>query len=416
MKQVLDLHIHSRFSRACSKSLTLPNLEAACRLKGIDIISAGDFTHPVWFKELKEGLVETFSGSGLYRLREKEDSPLSFILGTELSLVYKDEVRTRRIHLVIHAPNLEAVSKLNTVLEKRFNIHSDGRPILGISAPDLLRLLLDIDSRFLIYPAHIWTPWFSVFGSKSGFDSLEECFKEETPNVYAFETGLSSDPEMNWRLSALDNLSLLSSSDAHSLENIGREATIMDLPENKSYQDIYDNIRERQGITGTLEFYPEEGMYHIDGHRDCSFSCQPAESRKLKNICPRCGKPLIIGVLNRVEELADRPPLFRPEKAVPFKKIVELDKIIAEAFGVKSRSSVRVKKEYDRLLQIFGSELHILLDADLKRLQSEGIDPWIIEGLRRMRADEVKIEPGYDGVYGRIRLFSESERRQEKLF
>ncbi len=416
MKQVLDLHIHSRFSRACSKSLTLPNLEAACRLKGIDIISTGDFTHPVWFKELKEGLVETFSGSGLYRLREKEDSPLSFILGTELSLVYKDEVRTRRIHLVIHAPNLEAVSKLNTVLEKRFNIHSDGRPILGISAPDLLRLLLDIDSRFLIYPAHIWTPWFSVFGSKSGFDSLEECFKEETPNVYAFETGLSSDPEMNWRLSALDNLSLLSSSDAHSLENIGREATIMDLPENKSYQDIYDNIRERQGITGTLEFYPEEGMYHIDGHRDCSFSCQPAESRKLKNICPRCGKPLIIGVLNRVEELADRPPLFRSEKAVPFKKIVELDKIIAEAFGVKSRSSVRVKKEYDRLLQIFGSELHILLDADLKRLQSEGIDPWIIEGLRRMRADEVKIEPGYDGVYGRIRLFSESERRQEKLF
>jgi len=306
MQQILDLHIHSRYSRACSPRLTLVNIEQTCRFKGIDIIATGDFTHPEWFKSIKEELVETGHNTGLYKLKTAQDDKIKFILSTELSLIYKDGDRARRIHLVVQAPNISAVEELNKQLSKKYNIHSDGRPILGISAPDLVAMLLKIDSKFLIYPAHIWTPWFAVFGSKSGFDSLEECFKEQTKHIYAIETGLSSDPAMNWRLSALDKLTILSNSDAHSLANIGREANVMEISEPITYQKIYDHIKNRTGMKFTIEFYPEEGMYHFDGHRDCRFSCSPEETRKIKNICPVCHKPLIIGVLNRVDDLADR--------------------------------------------------------------------------------------------------------------
>jgi uncharacterized protein (TIGR00375 family) len=409
MKQVLDLHIHSPYSRACSPQLTLTNIDKVCREKGIDIIATGDFTYPAWFKAISEQLEETFAGSGLYKLKTAIDDKIKFILSTEVALIYKDETKVRRIHLVIHAPNIEAVTKLNEHLGAKYNIKSDGRPILGIKAPELVRLLLDIDERFLIYPAHIWTPWFAVFGSKSGFDTLEECFKEETKNIYAYETGLSSDPEMNSRLSALDNLTLLSSSDAHSPINIGREATVMEMEAPVTYDQIYEIIKNHKqgtpsGILYTIEFYPEEGMYHVDGHRDCDFSCLPAESQKLNNLCPVCQKPLVIGVLNRVAELADRPLGFKPKNAVPFKKVIELDKIIAAALNIKSRSSKQVQAEYQRLVSKFGNELFILLDCDLKKLEVDA-DARIVEGLRKMRTGDLEIKPGFDGQYGSINIF-----------
>ncbi|MFA5131553.1 MAG: endonuclease Q family protein [Patescibacteria group bacterium] len=416
MRQILDLHIHSRYSRACSPSLTLVNIEKACRAKGVDIIATGDFTHPVWFESIKNELTETAPNSGLYKLKRAADDKIKFILSTEVALIYKDMEKVRRIHLVVHAPNIAAAEKLNKVLAKKYNIHSDGRPILGIKAPEFVKLVLGIDAKFLVYPAHIWTPWFSVFGSKSGFDKLEDCFKDQTKHIYAYETGLSSDPEMNWRLSALDKLTLLSNSDAHSTRNIAREANMMEISEPSTYQKIYDNIKNKSGMISTLEFYPEEGMYHYDGHRDCKFSCEPAESRKLKHICPVCHKPLVIGVLSRVEELADRPVGYKPKNALGFKKLVELDKIIAEALNIKSRNSVAVIKEYNLWLERYGSELNILMDLDLASVGSE-LDYRVREGIEKMRAAQLIIKPGFDGQYGEVRIFSEVEgaARQNKL-
>jgi uncharacterized protein (TIGR00375 family) len=413
MRQLLDLHIHSKYSRACSSALTLANLDETCRIKGVDIIATGDFTYPEWLKSIKEGLEEV-EGGGLYKLKGS-DGRVRFILSTEVALIYSDGgPHARRIHLVVHAPNIEAAEGLFNALDKKYNIRSDGRPILGMSAPDFVKLCLSIHPKFLVYPAHIWTPWFSVFGSKSGFDSLEECFRDQTPNIYAYETGLSSDPEMNWRVSALDGLTLLSNSDAHSLANIGRECNIFDLVD-VTYGEIYAAIKAKDlsKIKGSIEFYPEEGMYHLDGHAACGFVCDPAESKKLKGLCPKCKKPLIIGVLNRVEELSDRPAGFRPEASYPFYKLVELDKIIADALGVKSRNSKKVKKEYNDLIKEFGSELGILLDCPLEKMSSVSL-PRIVEGIRRVREGRLRIRPGYDGLYGRLEIFSDKERLGDK--
>lgn len=395
MRQVLDLHIHSKYSRACSPKLTLENIAKTCEVKGVDIISTGDFTHPLWFKELDSKLTE-INNSGLYKLKNS-DIKTKFILGTEVSLVYKDKGKTRRIHLVLHAPNIHTVRELNDKLADRFNLRSDGRPILGISAPKFCALCFSVSKDFLIYPAHIWTPWYSVFGSKSGFDLLSDCFDEYTDKIYAIETGLSSDPEMNWRLSALDNLNILSSSDAHSLDNLGREATVMNFSGEPTYQKFYSNLKNKKNIELTLEFYPEEGMYHFDGHRDCNFSCAPSKNL----LCPVCHKPLTIGVASRVEELADRPVGIKSPKAIPFKKIIELDKIIAEVLGVKSRQSKKAKEEYNKLISSFGSELFILLDLDLKKIES----PRLAKAISKVRAGDLKIKPGFDGQYGQIKIF-----------
>jgi uncharacterized protein (TIGR00375 family) len=411
MQQILDLHIHSKYSRACSSALTLANIDATCRIKGIDVIATGDFTYPLWFKSIEQELEEV-PGGGLYKLKGS-DGKIKFILSTEVALIYKDGgPHARRIHLVIMAPNIAAAKKLNEYLDKHFNIRSDGRPILGMSAPDLVKLCLSIHPQFLIYPAHIWTPWFSVFGSKSGFDKMEECFRDQTENIYAYETGLSSDPEMNWRLSALDNLTLLSNSDAHSLANLGRECNVFDLND-FSYQEIYDIIKKKdfKKIIKTIEFYPEEGMYHFDGHLVCGISCTPEETKKHKGICPVCKKPLTIGVLSRVEELADRPEGTRPKKSYPYVKLVELDKIIAQALGVKSRSSKKVKIEYDKLVSKVGPELSILLDQPLEKL-AQATAPLIVEGIKRVREGKLEIKPGFDGQYGAIKIFSAAEKFQ----
>jgi uncharacterized protein (TIGR00375 family) len=413
MRQILDLHIHSKYARACSPQLTLPNIDASCRTKGIDIIATGDFTHPAQFNDINNLLTE-INDTGLYKLKTATDDKIKFILSTELSLIYTDKGRCRRIHIIVHAPNISAVKELNDFLGKHYNIRSDGRPILGMKAPDLVKLCLKINPKFLIYPAHIWTPWFSVFGSKSGFDSMEECFDDQIEHIYAFETGLSSDPEMNWRVSALDKLTLLSSSDAHSPHNLGREANIFDLQE-FTYNEIYNTIKNRDTnkIKSTIEFFPEEGMYHFDGHRNCQVSMDPVESNKHKGICPKCKKPLIIGVMNRVEQLADRPAGVRPESAIDYKKLVELDKIIAESLNIKSRNSKQVLKEYHHLINQAGSELHILMDADLDQLK-QFTHPQIVDGIKKVRAGNLIISPGYDGQYGVIKIFAENEKIKQK--
>ncbi len=454
MQQILDLHIHSKYSRSCSTLLTLENIDRVCRLKGVDIIATGDFTFPQWFSAIKDELEEITSclpaqaglvrgrnnrggegAAGLYKLKTAKDDKIKFILSTEVALIYKAGDKVRRIHLMIHAPNIKAVEELNNFLDKKYNIRSDGRPIFGMSAPDLMKLCLSIHPKFLIYPAHIWTPWFAVFGSKSGFDSMEECFKGYTRDIYAIETGLSSDPAMNWRLSALGNYTILSNSDAHSLPNIGREANVFEMKE-ISYDEIYDIIKNKKiyfennknldsrfrgndsiGIKSTIEFYPEEGMYHYDGHRVCGIRFTPEQTRKNKDICPVCKKPLTIGVMNRVEQLADRGVGYQPESAVPFVKLVELDKIIAEALNIKSRQSTKVLKEYNNLVKPGINELKVLLQMDLAELKTITL-PEIVEGISRVRQGKLIIEPGFDGQYGTIKIFSDQEKasKQTSLF
>jgi len=425
MRQILDLHIHSKYSRACSSQLVLAHIDETCRIKGIDIIATGDFTYPEWFLNIKNEL-EEINNSGLYKLKEAVDDKLKFLLSTELALIYKDAdpshkggaSKVRRIHIVVQAPNIKAVEELNNYLDKKYNIRADGRPILGMKAPELVKLCLSIHPKFLIYPAHAWTPWFAVFGSKSGFDSLEECFHDQTENIYAIETGLSSDPAMNWRLSALDKITILSNSDAHSLPNLGREANVMDL-EKISYDEIYEAIKNKDlnKLKYTIEFYPEEGMYHFDGHRDCQIRFSPEETKKNKGICPVCKKPLTVGVMNRVNELADRPEGFEPKGAVPFKKLVELDKIIAEALDIKSRQSQQVQAEYNSLIKKGGSEMNVLLDEPLENLEKMTL-PIIVEGIKRVREGKLIVEPGFDGQYGVVKIFSpkEKEDKQRKLF
>jgi len=420
MLKYLDLHIHSRYSRACSRDLTLENIGKACEIKGIDIVATGDFTHPAWFKSIENELERAEDGASdsfLYALKGSR-SKTRFMLSTEISLIYKAQGKTRRVHMVIHAPSTEAVRSLNSYLEKGYKIKSDGRPILGMSAPDLVSLCLSIDPKFLLYPAHIWTPWFSVFGSKSGFDTLEECFGDQTGSIYAIETGLSSDPEMNWRFSGLDSLTILSNSDAHSLNNIAREANAMDL-DTGSYDEIYEAIRNKdlEKIKFTVEFYPEEGMYHFDGHRACAVSLKPEDTRGLGGICPKCGKELTIGVLNRVEELADRPQGYRPKISASYVKTVELDKIIAETLGIKSRNSKQVKRIYDRLADVCGNELQALLETPYDVLAEAG-SAAIAEAIKNMREGRVLTVPGFDGQYGHVRVTGDgrSKTSQAGLF
>lgn len=409
MRFTLDLHIHSRFARACSPQLTLENIAITAQRKGVDIVGTGDFTHPEWFKSIVSELEEVKS-SGLYR-HKKVPAGALFILSAEVSLVYRDGDKARRIHLVIHAPNIAAVNKLNKKLGEKYNLRADGRPILGISAPEFVRLCLEIDPRFIIYPAHIWTPWYSVLGSKLGFNSLEECFKDQTINIYAYETGLSSDPPMNWRVSALDKFTRLSSSDAHGLSNIGREATVMSLAKT-DYSSIYQVIKnnrlssgdDKNGLVSTIEFFPEEGTYHFDGHRDCGYSCSPDKSKKNNGICPRCKRPLVIGVASRVDELSDRPEGYKLKNAAPYISLVGLSKIIAEALGVKNHQAITVTRIYDKMIEDLGNELYILTEADTSVLKKEY--PKIAPLIARMRTGKVHLSSGYDGQYGQVHLLN----------
>ncbi|HCM36605.1 MAG: DNA helicase UvrD [Candidatus Wildermuthbacteria bacterium RIFCSPLOWO2_02_FULL_47_9c] len=420
MKFVGDFHIHSHFSRATSKELTIPNLDRWAAVKGITVMGTGDFTYPAWVQEMKQNL--ELAEEGLYKLKGK-DTPTRFLLSSEISCIYSKGGAVRRIHLVVLAPSFEIVEKINAHLGVRGNLKSDGRPILGIDAKEIVKIALDASPECMVIPAHAWTPWFSVFGSKSGFNSLGECFDEYTKYIYAIETGLSSDPAMNWRLSALDSIALISNSDSHSLAKIGREANVFDTE--LSYAGIAEAIRAKdpKKFLFTVEFFPEEGKYHYDGHRLCGVSMQPEESKRHNNICPKCKRPLTIGVLNRVAELADRPAFDKssagkPGGAIPFKSLIPLEEIIADALGIGVISK-RVRDEYEKLVGALGSEFEVLLNADQSSLQSATL-PEIAEGIMRVREGRVHIEPGYDGEYGKIKIFQEGEQQalttQKSLF
>lgn len=415
MQFIADFHIHSKYSRATSRNMDLENLDKWARIKGIEVLGTGDFTHPEWLKELKDKLEP--AETGLFKLKESE-SKTRFILTSEISCIYSKNNKTRKIHIIIFSPSFEAVEKINVQLGWIGNLKSDGRPILGLDAKELAKIVLNVSENCLIVPGHAWTPWFSIFGSKSGFDSIKECFEEYSKYIYSIETGLSSDPAMNWRLSALDKITLISNSDAHSPSKIGREANVFDAE--MSYPAIVDTIKTKDSkkFLYTVEFFPEEGKYHYDGHRLCSISLNPSESKKYNNICPNCGRPLTIGVLNRVEELADRPEGFKPENVIPFRSLIPLEEIIADALG-QGVGTVEVDKEYKNLIEKLSSEFNILLNASKDDLKAATL-PEIAEGIIRVREGRVNIEPGFDGVYGKVRIFSKEEKKspikQKTLF
>lgn len=434
MRYIVDLHIHSRFSRACSKNLTLSNLAAWAAVKGIDILGTSDFTHPAWRKEIEERLQP--AEDGLFRLKPQylaedgegsyEPAPqtrdtreVRYMLTSEVSCIYKKNGRTRRLHLLIFMPTLAGVDAFTAALEARkCNIRADGRPILGVDAKEIVRMVIDADPRAMVVPAHAWTPWFSVFGSESGFDSLEECFEEFTSHIKAIETGLSSDSLMNHRLSKLDNIALISNSDAHGVRNLGREASAIDV-ENISYDAIISAITNtrnetiqstQQKFLYTIEFFPEEGKYHVDGHRACNFFCDPEQTLKINGLCPKCHKPLTRGVMGRVQSLADRPlaqhgAQLTKEQAqfVAQKSIVPLEELLSDCLG-KTKASKAVQQLYKEALKKLGPEFFILLDREENEiLAAIGEKP--AEAITKMRRGEIKVRPGYDGEYGVITIF-----------
>ena len=409
MEIISDLHVHGRFSRATSKQLNIKNMEKYARIKGLDLLGTGDFTHPEWIKELKQELTD--DGSGILKTKEG----FNFALQTELSFIYSQDNKGRRIHLVVLAPSFEIVNQISDRLLKIGRLDYDGRPIFGINCVEFTEMMKEIADDIEIIPAHIWTPWFSLFGSKSGFDSIKDCFQDQLKHIHAVETGLSSDPAMNWRISELDNYSIVSFSDAHSFWpwRTGREATIFDL-ENLTYKDLIKAIRENK-ITKTFEFWPEEGKYHYDGHRNCNVVLTPKESIKNNNSCPICKRQLTLGVLHRVEELADRELGFKSKNAKPFLNLIPLSEVLAGILGTGVATKI-VWQEFYKLINEFKTDLNILLDVSEEDL-AKVVDGRIAKAVVDNREGKIKMKPGYDGVYGQP-IFEEKiilEKKPEKV-
>ena len=417
-----DLHIHSKFSRACSKDCDIEHLSWWALRKGLRLLGTGDFTHPAWAAELRETLVE--AEPGLFRIRpdlEKRllrDTPAScagtvrFMLSVEISTIYRRDDRTRKVHHLLYAPGFEEASRITEALARIGNLASDGRPILGLDSRDLLDITLSAGPGCFLVPAHVWTPWFAVLGSKSGFDAVRDCYADLADHIFAVETGLSSDPPMNWACSSLDGYRLVSNSDAHSPPMLGREATVFDTE--LSYFAIAAALRTGTGLAGTVEFFPEEGKYHLDGHRKCGVRVEPEQTRELGEICPQCGKPLTVGVLHRVAELADRPPGYRPPGAAGFTNLIQLPYIMGEILATGPKSK-RVTGEVGRLVAALGPELGILRDVPLDDVRRAG-GSLLGEALARLRRGEVIRDAGYDGEYGTIRLFQPDELGAAALF
>jgi len=427
--------VHSRYSRAVSKDMNIGELNAWARKKGIAVMGTGDFTHPEWFAELQDQL-EPAAEDGLFVMRDGRDDieRTRFILSVEVSCIYSKSGKVRKIHSLIIAPSFEAVKMINAQLGRIGNLHSDGRPILGLDAKELARIVFDASDECLFIPAHAWTPWFSVFGSMSGFDSLGDCFEEYTSRIYAIETGLSSDPAMNWRVSALDNVALVSNSDSHSGRKIGREANI--FSGEVGYSAIHEAIRfaaplraaergmKKTILEQTIEFFPEEGKYHYDGHRDCGVSWPPEKTKEYGGLCSVCGKRVTVGVMSRVAALADREMKTGPLGAPGFISLVPLEETIASSLGVGVVTKT-VQREYEKLLSAFGTEFSILLDVPQGEIETVAL-PLVSEGIRRMRAGQLRVVPGYDGEFGRVEIFTDEERKsisasadivpQERLF
>jgi DNA helicase II / ATP-dependent DNA helicase PcrA len=412
-----DLHIHSKYSRATSPISDLEhNFIWACK-KGIDVVGTGDFTFPAWFNELKEKLIPV--GNGLYKLKpaiEEEILKLvpnscrksvSFMLTSEISTIYKKGIKTRKIHHLFHFPKLEEVAKFNAVLDKIGNIRSDGRPILGLDSIRLFEKALDSSPSGFLIPAHIWTPWFSVLGSKSGFDSIEECYEDLSSEIFAVETGLSSDPEMNWKISSLDKFRLVSNSDCHSPSKIAREATVFDTE--ADFYKIKNALKNGDGYVGTVEFFPEEGKYHMDGHRKCGFCCKPSETLKNLGRCPKCGGIITVGVEHRINQLADKidKKSIKPATGGKVYSLIPLEEIISEIIGV-GKTSQKAQSFYEKMINELGNELNILKNIDVNSIEKIGGD-LIKEAILRLRSGKVIKQAGYDGEYGNIRLFTDEE-------
>ncbi|MBO0892874.1 MAG: hypothetical protein J2O39_00725, partial [Acidimicrobiales bacterium] len=410
-----DLHVHSKYSRACSRDGDLEHLAWWSGRKGLSVVGTGDFTHPAWSDELRTGL--TPAEPGLYRLRPELEremlgrlpascrQPVRFLLSTEISTIYKRDGRTRKVHHLLYAPDLAAMERITAALARVGNLASDGRPILGLDSRHLLEITLSGGDGCYLVPAHAWTPWFAVLGSQSGFDQVDECYGDLADHVFALETGLSSDPAMNWRVSSLDRYQLVSNSDAHSPPMLGREATTFDAP--LDYFAILSALRTGEGLAGTVEFFPEEGKYHLDGHRACGVCTEPAETRRLDGRCPVCTKPLTVGVLHRVEVLADDPPGRRPPARPGFRSLIQLPEIVGELLGVGAGAK-SVARQVAGLVERLGPELAILESVPLDEVAAVG-SSLLVEGLTRLREGRVLRRAGYDGVYGEIRLFRPEE-------
>lgn len=417
---VVDLHIHSHYSRATSKDCTFEGLYRWGKLKGINIIGTGDFTHPSWFSEMREKLEP--AEAGLFKLRDDLAEPIDlslplsvrsqrirFVPSVEIATIYSKGGKVRKLHQLVVMPSFEAVSELNARLERIGNLKADGRPILGLDSKELLRHALESSPDALYIPAHIWTPWFGMFGSKSGFDSIEEAFEELSPEIRAIETGLSSDPAMNWRVENLDNIAITSHSDAHSPAKLGREATL--VKSLLTYEDIIGAFKTNDSrLLGTIEFFPEEGKYHFDGHRACNIRFSPEETKKHGGICPVCGKPLVVGVENRLQELAGRSEGYKPKNTKQVKYIIPLAEILAELYGTKSTSSKRVTEAYHEVIERLGNEFDVLRSVPIDVIEAAGLRLLSL-AIGRLRQGDVVRDPGYDGVYGTIKIFKGAEER-----
>lgn len=429
MEYVADLHLHSKYSRAVSKDMNLPTMAFWALKKGLNLLSTGDWTHPMWIREIKQNLEE--SEQGLFRLKEDKTSPMRFLLSVEVSSIYSQGGKVRRIHNLIFSPSIETSEKINAELVKRgCNLASDGRPIIGLTSINLFELVFSIDEKAMIIPCHIWTPWFSMYGSNSGFDLVSECFGEFAREIYGVETGLSSDPYMNWQIKDLEKRSILSFSDAHSPAKMGREATVFmtkdDTKKEITFKDITDAIKKDPKanfkIGYTIEFYPEEGKYHYTGHRNCNYVQLPEVTRKEGKICPVCKKPLTVGVMHRVEDLAKdgfskeisklSPSgvkwIIDPNKKhPPFVKLVPLNEIIAESLH-STVASQKVKDLFDKLCLTFGSEINVLLKVPLSDIEKEAGER-VAEGVGKVRKGDIIIQPGYDGLYGVVKIWNDEE-------
>lgn len=418
MRFIADIEIHSKFARAVSPQMTLENIALWSAKKGVKVVGTGDFTHPVWFSEIKKKLEP--AEPGLFKLKKEfavkagerfNSLDTRFMISGEISCIYSKNKKVRKIHNLIFAPDIVSAEKIIAKLSLIGNLKADGRPILGLDSKELLKIILEVSNDCVLIPAHVWTPWFGIFGSKSGFDTLEECFDELTSEVFAVETGLSSDPDMNWRIPFLDGITIMSSSDPHSLKNIGREASIFNCK--LSYFEIMNAMRvnDLSKFISTIEFYPEEGRYHLDGHALCKVVLTPQESKKYNNICPVCGRALTIGVMNRIEELAKRSIGYKPNQPRPFTHLILLEKIIGEAMNV-GYTSKKVATVYQKMLESLGSEIAILTQASRSDLSSVA-NPIVVEAIIRVRNGKVSFNPpGYDGEYGVIKIFEENERKE----
>jgi uncharacterized protein (TIGR00375 family) len=405
LRIIADLHIHSRYSRATSQQMSIAEIARFAKIKGLNLVGTGDFTHPKWLKEIQETLTPE-ADTNLYKVKSNSASSVFFMLTTEVCTIFNFNNESKKVHHVILTPTVETAMQINDLLKQHGDLSADGRPTLNMTASQLVEEVMQTSSENVIFPAHAWTPWFSVFGAFSGFDSIEECYQDMTKHIFALETGLSSDPPMNWRLSKLDRFTLVSNSDCHSFWpwRIGREANVFEL-ERASYRGIVDAIRSKdpERFKFTIETDPAYGKYHWTGHRNCKVSLSPQEAQKLGNICPVCRRKLTKGVEQRVEELADRPPDFRPSKVPGFMRLLPLSEIIATVLGTDSPSTQAVWKIYNLLVGKFGDEYSVLMDAP-KDAMAEVADARVADAVLRVREGSVSVVPGYDGVYGKLDL------------